>query len=189
MSKKIDIRGIISSHFLTLSNREGKISKIDIFIFYILPIASGLFVAWLNPLTTTAILSLLINIGAILTALLFAVLMQVYNQERSLRDKLEAKIVSLTGKLENTLTVLSQLYSNISYAITCCIALVVSCLLASVMEENKLNLSFSLLKHQFDCPNIYWNSLFLTPFIIFLFFNLMLTMMMVLKRMHALLVN
>lgn len=186
MSVKIDIRNLVVSHLNTLSDPSGKKLKMDMFVFYVLPIILGLVAAILNLNIKTGIISLLVNIGAILTALLFAVLMQIYSQEQNLKSKIASGSIKSSRITNNTIKLLQQLYSNICYSILCCIALVFLCVGSSFLEDKTFVVDFYL-KFIAVKSNIYYNTIFFTPLIIFMFIHVVLTMLMILKRMHVLL--
>lgn len=186
MSVKIDIRGLVGSHISTLSDTSGRKLKIDLFVFYALPVFFGLAAAILNLNIKPGILSLLVNVGAILTALLFAVLMQIYSQEQNLKSKIESKIINSSRITTNTIKLLQQLYSNICYSILCCIALVFLCIGSGLLEDKTFSLTLTIKDFYFNCE-IYYNTIFFTPLIVFIFLHILLTMLMILKRMHSLL--
>jgi len=168
MSSKLNVKDIIAGHFGTLIDAGKKsVSYTDIFSFYILPAivsATGIFFCF-NISKEMA--SLLVNFGAIFTALLLSVLVLVYDQE----NKIDQSIDESLKKVKKSL--LSHLYYNICYCIIISIFLVVICLLHAVVE------AFS------PFTNIY----FITPLIIITAVNLILTILMIVKRMHVLLVT
>ncbi|MDT1888187.1 hypothetical protein FPK60_23265, partial [Acinetobacter baumannii] len=84
------------------------------------------------PLQNKEIISLLVNLGSIFSALLLSVLVLVFDQEQKLEDRKE--IAEEKGKAVDPLfptkkTLLEELYYNISYSVFCSIALVSLCLL------------------------------------------------------------
>ncbi|EBM5231410.1 hypothetical protein D0759_23960 [Salmonella enterica] len=78
MSNKINILCIVKAHFNTLKDISKKgISKLDITTFIILPISLSLFSAYKNFNLNKDLDSLLVNFGAIFTALLLSVIVLI----------------------------------------------------------------------------------------------------------------
>jgi len=168
MSSKIYLKDIVIGHFKSLADAgKNKVSIIDIFTFYVIPFAiSGISFYFCFDVSKETI-SLLVNFGAIFTALLLSVLVLVYDQENKLNDQSSSGLVNAKKKL------LNQLYYNICYCIVSSVTLIIVCLIHSVVENTSPPL------------NVY----FVTPLIIFVTTNLILTILMVVKRMHVLLVS
>lgn len=108
MSSKLNVKGIVTGHFGTLIDAgEKSVSYTDVFSFYILPAiiaAIGIFYCF-N--ISEEIASLLVNFGAIFTALLLSVLVLVYDQE----NKIDQSINEALQKAKKSL--LNHLYYNI----------------------------------------------------------------------------
>lgn len=167
MSSKINVFEIVCGHTKTLNNRQQKISLIDLIIFYLLPAAISGALVYLKINIDTQLLSLLVNFGAIFTALLLSVLVLVYDQEAKVDRTEDKKQSSYILKKE----LLSQLYYNISYSILVSLTLVIVCFIHSMCGvENKI-------------IGIYVT----TPLAVFITINLFLTIIMIVKRMHVLL--
>jgi hypothetical protein len=177
MSSKLNFWEIVSGHYATLKTSQGKTSWIDLFTFYVLPLScAGLFVIFSMNLEAD-LTSLLVNFGSIFTALLLSVLVLVYDQG----TKLESN-----GSNEPLLSVkkelLRELYYNISYSILLSIFLVVLCFIHTVAGS-------SVVLHEIAGTSFEVNyGLYLTtPLIILVSINLILTTIMIVKRMHTLL--
>ncbi|MET0082686.1 MAG: hypothetical protein ABW079_06700 [Sedimenticola sp.] len=180
MSSKIDTKDIISGHINTLKDSStGKTSKIDLLVFYLAPlIASGLFIYFKINLSKE-VASLLVNFGAIFTALLLSVLVLVYDQANKLSEKKAGgTLVNLKKNL------LNELYYNICYSILISVALVVVCLIHSISHGATHSVEIPFINSSFD---INYGALFFTPIAVFITFNVVLTIVMVVKRMHTLL--
>ncbi len=179
MSSKINIFEIITGHFDTLRESNGKRSYIDFCTFLVIPVALGIASAVINFNLNKDLSSLLVNFGSIFTALLLSVLVLVYDQESKLEDR-----KSTDGFYEQKKELLNQLYYNISYSILCAVALVLLCFLHSVALG--IQTPFSLSSFNLTVKYDIW---FITPFIIFVTTNLFLNILMIVKRMHALLIS
>jgi len=120
---------------------------------------------------------MLVNFGAIFTALLLSVLVLVYDQE--------SKLSAVKGSdplYDAKKTLLRQLYYNICFSIISSIFLVGLCFIHSVLDG---------VVSSFDVGGvnvkINYAKYFFTPLVIFVVANLMLTIVMIVKRMHAML--
>lgn len=178
MSSKINIFGIIKGHFDTLADSEGTISIIDILTFIALPLILAFASLYSSFNLKPELSSLLVNFGSILTALLLSVLVLVYQQESKLDQNQERAAFIQTKK-----TLLRQIYFNISFSVIGALALVIFCFLHSMLYQIELN--FTLKDYEF---NFRLDTFFLTPIIIFVCSNLILNILMIVKRMHTLLV-
>lgn len=180
MSSKINIWSIVTGHINTLNDASsGKVSLVDYFTFYGIPLAIALLLSFLGIKVTGAANSLLVNFGAIFTALLLSVLVLVYDQGEKLRN---VNSNSNNHNIELKKNLLEQLYFNICYAIVASVALVFSCLIYTFLPSDALQVSFSELVIGIDLK-LYLFS----PLIMMVVMNLLLTILMVVKRMHTLL--
>ncbi len=120
---------------------------------------------------------MLVNFGAIFTALLLSVLVLIYDQE----SKLESK-KGVDPLYESKKKLLSQLYYNICFSILSSIVLVALCFVHSVVYRMKYDLGIGDSVFQFS-----YAKYVVTPLVIFVTANLLLTIVMIVKRMHAML--
>lgn len=168
MSAKINICSIISGHINTLKNAsDSKFSGIDFLTFFGIPILIAVISSFYDLKITDSIVSLLVNFGAIFTALLLSVLVLVYDQNSKLDDRNTKSPVNFF-KLKKEL--LNQLYYNICYSVILSLILILSCLVESIIR----NIS-------------YLDRFVFIPVIVFVSIHLMLTIVMIVKRMHTLL--
>lgn len=182
MSIKLDLSSLISNHYSTLRNdNTGKISKIDLFTFALVPIIICIVNVYYKLEINAELRGALINFGAIFSALLMSVLVLVYDQDNKLTEKKlfneelsqnesspKKDIVNYEDKKE----LLNQLYHNICYAIIVSLSIVV----------------FPMLQIMFNSFN--WdlvNRFFINPLIVFSLYSMVTTTLMIVKRMHALL--
>ncbi|WDG45771.1 hypothetical protein [Pseudomonas chlororaphis] len=177
MSSKINVTDILLGHIATLSDPAGKRSIGDYVTFFLVP----MLVAGLGMLAgynlNKDVSSMLVNFGAIFTALLLSVLVLIYDQE----SKLESK-KGVDPLYESKKKLLSQLYYNICFSILSSIVLVALCFVHSVVYRMKYDLGIGDSVFQFS-----YAKYVVTPLVIFVTANLLLTIVMIVKRMHAML--
>jgi hypothetical protein len=180
MSSKINVKSIIAGHIKTLhAGNNEKISWVDLLVFFFIPLAISVIFLYFQINISKEVASLLVNFGAIFTALLLSVLVLVYEQSNKLKEKKDNDIFyNLKVKL------LNELYYNICYSVLISIALVVICLLHSIMFDVSSQIKNSTLNFDFT---IYYGKYFFSPITAFLTSNVVLTIVMVVKRMHTLL--
>ncbi|GAB1619974.1 hypothetical protein AAOGI_00240 [Agarivorans albus] len=183
MSSKINVLGIVAGHIKTLkSSGESKLSFQDLFTFFLMPILAAVLGVLLDLKLTDEVTSLLVNFGAIFTALLLSVLVLVYDQGSKISDKIEggnaAPVVHLKQKL------LNELYFNICYSIVLSVSLVFLCLVEKLLRGHPLKIDISKFSLSIDID--LWIS---APLVVFVTVHLMLTILMIVKRMHTLLTS
>ena len=188
MSSKINICEVLIGHFRTLRDADTqKISIWDIFTFIILPFIVAASFSIFGSGITKDLISLLVNFSAILTALLLSVLVLVYDQESKIRQRIEIDTFYEAKK-----SLLTELYFNICYSILCGVLLVVLCFIVSLYSVDSSGYFHSLThEYFFDKVNISLKLNVLThilfPLIIYVCVHLILNIIMIVKRMHALL--
>jgi len=171
------VSSIVSGHLKTLCDPKDVISKYDVFTFFGLPLIFAVIGIYCSVTLDKELISLLVNFGAIFTALLLSVLVLVYDQELKIDEAPKTQITHLKKKL------LNQLYYNISYAIILSIFLVSTCFLVTIVGEK----AESTLAIRNYLITIKYSQYFLTPITIFMTTNLVLTIVMIVKRMNVLL--
>lgn len=161
MFEKINISNIVRDHLATLKDyKTQKISLSDIILFLILPISVSVIIMY-NYRLCKDIVSILITSFSIFAALLFNLLLIIYDIINKHYKKDDEKI-----KLKKPF--LKEIYSNISFSIL--IAIVIIVLALSLFIINKF-------------PYRYFIE-FIIYYSIILF---ILTLFMILKRIHILL--
>ncbi|MCW8093205.1 hypothetical protein [Alteromonas sp. ASW11-130] len=185
MSSKVNVNEIIRGHYNTLKNAStGKLSLSDWITFVILPLVVAILTVIFGFKQTNEISSLLVNFGAIFTALLLSVLVLVYDQGIKISDKIELKENGNNALLKRKRCLLDELYYNICYSIVISVSLVFFCLIESVARGWSYSFAHGEISMNIQ-PDVY----FLSPFIVFLTLNLMVTILMIVKRMHTLLTS
>ncbi len=177
MSSKLNVSEIIIGHFKTLSNSQGEIVKTDIFVFYIIPVLLAIFSIYLSCNLQKDISALLVNFGAIFTALLLSVLVLVYDQESKIEQIRSSDSLYLVKK-----RLLRDLYYNISYSILSSIFLVLLCFIHRVVDG--LSSQIHIFSFYFEFK---YDVYLATPLVVFITTNIFLNIIMVVKRMHVLL--
>ena len=184
MSSKINVMKIITGHWKTLeNNRTKRVSVGDMVTFLLIPIALAVLTVVFKFKFTTDLTSLLVNFGAIFTALLLSVLVLVYDQSTKLEEKKHSSSGDISIGIKGTL--LDQLYFNICYSIIISVALVVACFIEAICRSKVGTVTIPLDNPISFCVDI--NTYFATPLVTFITVNLILTILMIVKRMHALL--
>jgi hypothetical protein len=182
MFTKIDVGSIVKDHFKTLENYDtSKVHFPDIFLFFIFPSLVAFFLTSLQVLLNDAIANALITSFSVFAALLFNLLLLVYDITGKSSTSSSGPInPGATERLKKKKETLRQIYINVSF-----------CILVSVIEVVFLILYFLKIK---TC--ILWslNVCFLPkmpPFLSFSIYYLaglfILTMLMILKRIYKLL--
>ncbi|NTX78282.1 hypothetical protein FCL49_05095 [Serratia proteamaculans] len=199
MSNKINILCIVTAHFNTLRDiGSNKISKSDCVTFVILPILISVFSAYNNFNLNKDLDSLLVNFGAIFTALLLSVIVLIYDQENRTIEKVRDNSESIGVVTNRKLSLLKELYHNISYAILCSLILVVLTFIHStldpitpkVLEESLVVVDYKIWKLNLDFSFIFtWATKIITPLIILVTTNIVLTIIMIVKRLYLILIN
>ncbi|EGQ5289065.1 hypothetical protein [Enterobacter hormaechei] len=188
MSSKINICEVLIGHFRTLRDADTKkISMWDIFTFIILPFIIAASFSFFRSGITKDLISLLVNFSAILTALLLSVLVLVYDQESKIRQRKD-----IDTFYESKKSLLTELYFNICYSILCGVFLVVLCFIVSLFSVDSSGYFYGATHEYFiDKANITLKINMLThilcPMIIYVCVHLILNIIMIVKRMHALL--
>lgn len=184
MSSKINIKEIVLGHFGTLSRVDGSWSWTDFITFCGVPVVFGAGSLVAGFSLNKDIASLLVNFGAIFTALLLSVLVLVYDQESKIddRNQRDIELGRPADQFYNAKKrLLDELYYNISYSILSSLVLIAFCFAFSISdsfagpEAASLSVSSALSKLVF------------TPLTVFVTVNLLLTIVMIVKRMHSLL--
>lgn len=184
MSGKINVIAIVKGHFKTFVDVDGAPLAWDYFTFIGVPIICSVLSLLAGFKLDKDAVSLLVNFGAIFTALLLSVLVLVYDQESKLDDRQEfARLNNLAPDLQylSKKELLGQLYFNISFSVVYSLALVAICFLYSVAGGvGKSHPSAA------DCLS--YVNLGLTSVAVFLSVSSILVVVMIVKRMHTLLV-
>lgn len=177
MSSKVNIIEIVAGHIATLVGPSDRRSIADYVTFFLFPLIVSILGLVAGYNLNKDVVSMLVNFGAIFTALLLSVLVLVYEQE----NKLDA-VVGVDPLVSAKKKLLGQLYYNICYSIVGSVLLVALCFLHAVIFKLKTKFGVG------DKEVIFVYSQFIvTPLIIFVMSNLLLTIVMIVKRMHAML--
>lgn len=180
MSSKINVTDIVLGHIATLADPAGKRSLMDYVTFFAFPGVVAALGCYAGYNLNKDVSSMLVNFGAIFTALLLSVLVLVYDQESKLKDMNGLKIVDPLYNAKKDL--LKQLYYNICFSIVSSILLVGLCFVHSILYK-----VVSVFEFSGGVVKIDYARYVLTPLVIFVTANLMLTIIMIVKRMHAML--
>lgn len=184
MSSKVNIKDIIFGHLGTLSKVDGGWSWFDFLTFFFIPIAISTTSVIIGFSLNNEVSSLLVNFGAIFTALLLSVLVLVYDQESKLDDRYQ-RDTELKRPADAFYTakkkLLDELYYNISFSILSSLILIATCFAFSMAD------SFVDPKTTSVSVALVLSKLVFTPITVFITVNLLLTIVMIVKRLHSLL--
>lgn len=180
MSSKINVFDIITGHISTLKNSgSNKLSKLDLITFFGIPFIFALTGMFYGYNLSSDVINIFVNFGSIFTALLLSVLVLIYDQENKLDDKKSSN--NNVPFYDEKKIILNDLYFSICYCVVASMALVfVSTLDAVFVFCREISINDFFLK-------ISANTHLLTPISIFLAVNIILTILMIVKRMHMLL--
>lgn len=174
VSSKVCVSHIFKMHFETLSSTNGNVSWGDIFTFYGIPLIPSISLFFIGYRMDKDLTSLVINFGAIFSALLLSVLVLIYDQEKKLREDQQEQSISDLGQPTYSIKkkIISSLYNNLCYAILMSIVLIMVALFNQITT---------------NVPNLYSLGVCLSSMAVFIIINIMFTIVMIVKRMHALL--
>jgi hypothetical protein len=207
MSSKINILFIVRKHFgIAFRNSDtGKLSIPDILVFIGLPIAIAILVSYSKIADKSGAISLLTSVCAIFAGLLLNLLVLVYDQNKRVIERLERLKERNAGKIrpaknlaelkEQTLSVdplvvrydthksvLGEVTVNISFSIVMSVVAAVVCIIASLLPSQVVappQEEILTLKTIIESIN-YQNLLFAVA--VFFTSNLVLTLLMIVKR-------
>lgn len=184
MSAKVNIKEIVLGHFGTLKEVDGRWSWLDFITFCFVPVLFAAFSVAAGFSLNKDISSLLVNFGAIFTALLLSVLVLVYDQESKIDEKYQRELElkrPLDQLYRGKKILLDELYFNISYSILSSLILIAACFAFSVAD------SFVDPKAASASISLVLSKLVFTPIAVVVSVNLLLTIVMIVKRLHSLL--
>jgi len=167
MFSKINILGIVREHCRTLRNFEsGRISAGDWALFLGVPVLVAMILLWLEIYLNDTAVTTLLACYAILAGLLINLLMLIFDLIRNERVKAEDSPAEKTDK-QLKAQLLQQTFANISFCVLSGIVLALLCILG-MKDALVIRIPVSAL--------VYVGSA-----------NFVLTLLMVLKRIHTLL--
>ncbi|UEC42442.1 MAG: conserved membrane protein of unknown function [Methanothrix sp.] len=177
MIEKINIARIIKDHINTLKDYEtGKYYPWDFILFFIVPITISIILIICDIIIDKDMANALVTSLSIFAALLFNLLLLIYDITRKEVNRDEAR----NSKVKTDL--LKQIFCNVSFSI------LISVFAISILLIIFLNISIniSILDRTLAVTDTQVNR-FLSIFIYFLITSFILTLFMVLKRVHVLL--
>jgi hypothetical protein len=180
MSSKINIFGVINGHMSTLIDaKTSKKSLPDITTFYLLPLALAAFGIYFEIDFSKEATNLLVTAGALFTGLLLNLLILVYDQKSKL-DPVNSDLPNWS-EVQLRHRVLKELYYNISYSTFISVMIVVIAIvhLFIINKVIKIPAPISI--------SIDLSSITTSPFLMFIGINLVLTILMIIKRIYTLL--
>jgi hypothetical protein len=160
MIEKLDISDIVGDHYKSFrSYRTGKQQKRDYATFLGGPVVIALLSAYFNVLLNSTAIGVLITAVAILGGLLFNLLILIHTLKNSGKEYVSKG---------DTVRFFGEIYANISYSILIALFTLLPLAILVVVNNERLTLAINAIA-------------------IFLCLHLLLTLFMVLKRIHSLL--
>jgi hypothetical protein len=180
MSSKINIFGVIKGHLSTLIDaKTSKISLLDITTFYLFPITLAVACSYLHIDFSKEATNLLVTAGALFTGLLLNLLILVYDQKSKLAP-VDSDLPNWS-KIQVRHTVLKELYYNISYSTFMSVMIVVLAIVHLFIIDKVIKIPTSL------SSSIDISCITTSPALMFIGINLVLTILMIIKRIYTLL--
>jgi hypothetical protein len=179
MFTKISVLKIIKDHILTLKNNQTKkISYLDIILFFIVPlIVSGIMV-YLGIFLNDSLVNALITSFSIFSALLFNLLLLVYDISEKDAKSTNSQTNSSAPKKNNIRqTVIKEIYINVSFSILVSLTTVVILITYFLKPSNCIVWIVNICSVQ-------WLLALVIYYCVILF---ILTLLMILKRIYKLL--
>lgn len=165
---KIDFRRIIKDHIYTLKDGDnGKILKLDIFLFFILPLIVAAISAYFKPTINRDFYNVSITFFGIFIALLLNIQVAIFGIFQRNWEKLaDTRLQKMQdNKLDWKKALAKEINSNISYLI------LVSC----------IGLFLLIGLYIFETTSYFWVFL-----VVSIYGHFLLTLLMIVKRSHAL---
>lgn len=191
---KFNFLRIIKNHFCTLCDQSGNYLLGDWIFHLVLPIIISLAICFFDGPMATSIAGVLVNFGAITTALLMSAVLMVYDQKQKVKEKiikLEQEISTPSNSdgsgnsdvlrdhlsdLEIDRALYGQLCSNISYAILSSAIVVIFSVAISFFTSPVIPFSIKA-----------WVYYGLSALCYFVFISTIITFLMIIKRFSAVL--
>jgi len=173
--EKIDISYIVQDHISTLKNYQtNKISQNDIVLFYVAPLLFSIILVYLQFKLNKELLTILVTSLSIFAALLFNLLLLVYD----IFGKISNVINDTDKDLSKKMQLLKEVYANISY---CILIAIITIILLVFFALN--------IPQMFNMPQIEVVGSILTIIVFWLLIQFIFTLLMILKRVHELLMK
>ncbi|ACK67046.1 conserved hypothetical protein [Rippkaea orientalis PCC 8801] len=178
MFTKISVIDIIKDHISTLKKgRTNKISYSDIILFFLLPAVISSIIVYLGIPLNDGLVNALITSFAIFSALLFNLLLLVYDISEKNSEETTSSDPVENNRIDTRRKLLREIYVNVSFSILVSIVTVVI-LLTYFLKPNKCQF------WMFDICSIQWLRVFI---VYYLAIQFILTLFMILKRIYKLL--
>ena len=178
MFDKISIANIIKDHINTLkNNKTRKISYLDITLFFLLPLAISGFIVCVGISLNDALVNALITSLSIFSALLFNLLLLVYDISEKKSELPDTNDPVDNKRRIKTRELLREIYINISFSILVSIITVSTLLIYFLKASNCIFFSINICSFE-------W---LLALVIYYLIIQFALNLFMILKRIYVLL--
>lgn len=180
MTSKISVAEILKHHFVTYKDENGKNQYVDWLVLLGLPLGIAAVFVCLGVDLTGAYANI-VTVGAIFAGLLLNLLILIYDQKAKLDSSPLKGDEPGYNQYSLRLKVICEVHANISYSIVVCLIAVMFAVIGSTGWRGIADIP------KVDCKIEF--AAFLVDFpLIVLSFHLVLTIFMVLKRVHRLMV-
>ena len=179
MSSKISVTDIVNNHFSTYKDESGRIVISDWVVMVLFPLGVAIAGSIFNLAISSSAYASIVTAGAIFTGLLLNLLVLVYDQKTKLLDKNIKGDSPEFAKYAIRKRVIEEVHYNISYSIVLSLLLVVWAVVATL----DISKTFSLPYFNYCFEVVVW---FVNLPLVFLSLHLILTILMILKRVHRL---
>ncbi|MBF0271092.1 MAG: hypothetical protein HQL98_03300 [Magnetococcales bacterium] len=170
MSSKIDVRQIFSDHIFTLRHASGhKLNLLDLFVFFIVPFILGCFSFYFEFSFSDSAYTILITAFSVFVGLLINVLVLIYSIFQNFSPVSQSDDEAVREKKKWERILLKEIFSNVSYA-----NLIAILAILIISTTQFVSLSF---------PVVF------SSVIVFISANFILTLLMIIKRIHNLIRN
>jgi hypothetical protein len=176
---KINIFFLIKNHISSFKHEDSDdLSKPDMFTHFIFPMIISGITCFLFKVMPSSVVGIMVNFGAITTALLMSAVVMVYDQKSKIIDKKDKETVvdKITSYTKN-ISLYKELCHNICFAILTSILIVILSAIIAFYDP-KINTGFS-----------YYFFITCSFFCYSFFISTMITFLMILKRFSIILDN
>lgn len=171
---KINISKIVEDHIDTLKYyNTNKKSKGDIFLFFIVPLILSSAIVYFEFIPTEGTITIFVTALSIFAALLFNLLLLIYD--------ITSKSKNTEQKDELTSSFIKEIYSNVSFSILIAITTIILSIVYYIW--------ISTCTSEVEIINLSLTTYIFSFLIYYFMIQFLLTLLMILKRIHALLSN
>lgn len=163
MSKKVNIWGLLRDHHQTFSDNEEYVPWIDLLTFYFFPLCIAILSIYWQANMTDRTAEIITSACSVFVGLLFSVLLLIYDKINKIKESNSEK-----DRYVIQLKLLNEMYLNTSFTMVLSLVLIFFCILHIATKTPLLQIT-------------------ITGVVIFFCLNSLLTILMIIKKLHHLL--